>query len=130
MELKAGYKRTAIGVIPSDWEVKAVKEIADVKGGKRLPLGKSLSDRVTRHPYIRVADMFFGGIYLENIKYVPSDVFPFIKNYCISSKDIFISVTGATLGTVGKVPQELDGANLTENADKLTNICCIRDFLL
>jgi type I restriction enzyme S subunit len=130
MELRAEYKQTVVGAIPKDWDVKKIKEISDVKGGKRLPLGRILSDQETLHPYIRVADMFFGGISLENIKYVPDDVFPFVKNYCISSNDIFISVTGATLGTVGRVPQELDGANLTENADKLTNIQCVRDFLL
>jgi len=35
-----------------------------------------------------------------------------------------------TLGIVGKIPAELDGANLTENADKIANINCDRDFLL
>lgn len=31
---------------------------------------------------------------------------------------------------IGIVPEELDGANLTENADKLTNIMICRDYLL
>jgi len=122
-------KHTTAGVIPGDWEVKEIEEIADVKGGKRLPLGKSLSETETPYPYIRVTDMFFGGVHLDEIKYVPEDVFPAIKNYTISSKDIFISVAG-TLGIVGKIPDQIDGANLTENADKITNIQCDRDFLL
>ena len=42
---------------------------------------------------------------------------------------MFITVAG-TLGIVGKIPNELDGANLTENADKLTNIKCDKTFLL
>jgi len=128
--VKAGYKQTEVGVIPEDWIVKSVDEIADVKGGRRLPLGKSLSDTVTAHPYIRLIDMRFGKVKVEDIKYVPDDVFPLIKNYCISSRDIFISVVGATLGTIGKIPPELDGANLTENADRITKICCDQDFLL
>ena len=129
MELKPGYKQTEVGVIPEEWEVKAIAEFAEVKGGKRLPLGKSLTDKPTPHPYLRVTDMRFGGVALDDIKYVPEDVFPAIKNYRISSADIFISVAG-TLGIVGKVPPELDGANLTENADKIANISCDRDFLL
>ena len=28
MELKPGYKQTEVGVIPEDWEVKALKEIS------------------------------------------------------------------------------------------------------
>jgi type I restriction enzyme, S subunit len=129
VKVKPGYKRTEVGVIPEDWEVRAIGDIAEVKGGKRLPLGKSLSETKTPHPYIRVIDMNLGGVNLDNIKYVPEDVFPAIKNYRISSKDIFISVAG-TLGIVGKIPSELDGANLTENADRITNIICDQDYLL
>lgn len=127
--MKKGYKQTEVGVIPEDWEVKAIEEIAEVKSGKRLPLGKSLVDTETAHPYIRVMDMFQGGVSLSDIKYVPNDVFPAIKNYRIFKDDIFISVAG-TLGIIGKIPIELDGANLTENADRLTNIICNRDYLL
>ena len=73
--------------------------------------------------------MYLGGVHLDNLKYVPEDIFPNIKNYTISSQDIFISVAG-TLGIVGTIPNHIDGANLTENADKITNIKCDRDFLL
>ncbi|MGS0757273.1 restriction endonuclease subunit S, partial [Roseateles sp. GG27B] len=60
---------------------------------------------------------------------MPETGFPAIKRYRIFSDDIFISVAGS-LGIVGKVPKELDGANLTENADRITNIKCSQDFLL
>ena len=112
-----------------DWEQKIIDDIADVKSGKRLPLGNSLLDTKTKHPYIRVADMYNGGVSLNEIKYVPESVFPAIKNYRIFKDDIFISVAG-TLGICGKIPIELDGANLTENANRLTNIKCDRDYLL
>ncbi len=68
MELKPGYKQTEVGVIPDEWEVNALGTIADVKGGKRLPLGKTLSETVTPHPYIRVSDMRFGSVALDEIK--------------------------------------------------------------
>ena len=48
------YKKTKIGAIPKNWKVKEIGEIADVKGGKRLPAGGSLVDEITPHPYIRV----------------------------------------------------------------------------
>lgn len=128
IDVPVGYKQTDVGVIPEDWEVKTIKEIANVKGGKRLPAGKSLIDTITPHPYIRVTDMIIGGVCLDDIKYVPEDAFPIIRNYRIFIDDIFISVAG-TLGVVGKIPLELNGANLTENADKITNISCNQDFL-
>ena len=43
--------------------------------------------------------------------------------------DIYISVAG-TLGLVGIIPPELENANLTENANKITNLRCHQKFLL
>ena len=124
-----GYKQTEVGVIPEEWEVKTIDQIAFVTSGKRLPLGSTLVAQTTPHPYIRVTDMRPGTVELSEIKYVPEDVFPAIKRYRIYCEDIFISVAGS-LGIVGKVPRELHGANLTENADRITNITCSQDYLL
>ncbi|BDD13009.1 restriction endonuclease subunit S (plasmid) [Fulvitalea axinellae] len=124
-----GYKQTPIGVIPEEWEVVKLGDIADVKGGKRLPKGENLIEKRTTHPYIRVADMKENGIDENNILFVPDHVYPKIKNYTISKGDIYISVAG-TLGIVGLISKTLDGANLTENADKITNIKIENDFLL
>jgi type I restriction enzyme S subunit len=129
MEVRPGYKQTEVGVIPTDWDVKTIEQLAFVTSGKRLPLGSSLVDHSTPHPYIRVTDMTLGTVSLSDIRFVPKNVFPAIKKYRIYRNDIFISVAG-TLGIVGKVPVELDGANLTENADRITDISCSQDFLL
>lgn len=122
------FKKTEIGEIPEEWEVKRLDEIAKVSGGKRLPKGKSLTSVKNDHPYIRVADMQEDGISLENIQYVPTDVAKSIRRYTVNAGDIYISVAG-TLGLVGIVPPELDGANLTENADRISNIKCNNIFL-
>lgn len=73
--------------------------------------------------------MQMGHIDTRNIMYVPKDVQPYISQYIISKDDIYISVAG-TLGLVGKIPETLDGANLTENANRLTEIECDRDYLM
>lgn len=59
-----------------------------------------------------------GGVNTDNLLYVPEDIYPSISKYIISSADVFITVAG-TIGRVGKTPAELDGSNLTENADRL-----------
>ena len=126
-ELLTGTKR--LPGFSGAWEVKPLDAIAFVTSGKRLPLGCFLADSETPHPYIRVTDMRPGTVSLADLKFVPKNVFPFIKQYRIYKDDIFISVAG-TLGVVGKIPPELDGANLTENADRITNITCSQEFLL
>jgi type I restriction enzyme S subunit len=127
--MKNGMKQTEIGEIPVEWGVVQIGEIADVKGGKRLPKGHTLIKDVTPYPYIRVSDMFMGGVDTSGILYVPINIHHLIARYTISKNDLFISVAG-TLGLVGEIPEILDGANLTENADKLTNIKCDKKFLL
>lgn len=122
------FKKTEIGEIPEGWKVMRLEEIAKVSGGKRLPKGKSLTNVKNGHPYIRVSDMQEDGISLESIQYVPTDVVESIKRYTVKAGDIYISVAG-TLGLVGIVPPELDGANLTENADRISEIKCNRVFL-
>ena len=112
-----------------EWDIVNLDSVCDVKGGKRLPKGSYLSENKTPYPYIRVADMFMGGVDVASIQYVPEDIAPSIQRYRIFKDDLFITVAG-TLGIVGEIPDALDGANLTENADKLTNIKCDKTYLL
>ncbi|THJ21673.1 MAG: restriction endonuclease subunit S [Nitrospira sp. CG24D] len=101
------------------WEVKTLGDIADVKGGKRVPRGYKLQSEPTKHPYITVSDFTDDGtIDTSNIRYVSSEVFDQIKRYTISSNNLYLSIAG-TIGKTGYVPSELDGASLTENACKL-----------
>ena len=100
---------------------KKIGLVAKVKGGKRLPKGMSVMDQVTEHPYLRVVDFGDDGIDRSDIKYIDAETFDQVKRYTIDSSDIYISIAG-TIGRVGIVPEDLSGANLTENAAKLTDI--------
>ena len=101
------------------WQEKKLKEIADVKGGKRVPKGYKLQAIKTNHPYIRVADFnSHGSIDMSDIQYISDEIFEQIKNYTITDKDLYVSIAG-TIGKTGIIPSELNGANLTENACKL-----------
>lgn len=104
--------------IPSSWKWVRLGTIVSVYGGKRIPAGTRLSEEDTGHKYIRVADMKDGTVSLDDIKYITDEIFQKIKQYYITSDDIYITVAG-TIGKVGIVPDELNNANLTENADKL-----------
>lgn len=96
-----------------------IKEIAEIKGGKRLPKGETVLDEKTDYPYIRVTDFNDNGtIDISNLKYLKKEVQEQIKRYIITSKDLYISIAG-TIGKTGIIPKELDYANLTENAARL-----------
>jgi restriction endonuclease S subunit len=98
-----------------------IKEFSKVKGGKRLPKGHSYSESKTEYPYLRVTDFEKYTINSSNLKYLKEDTQLAIKRYIISKDDVYISIAG-TIGRVGYIPKSLDGANLTENAAKITEI--------
>jgi len=109
------------GKLPEGWVKTTIGVICEVKGGKRLPKGKALLNTATEHPYIRVTDFENGSVNLSTIKYLDSDTYSAISNYTISKNDLYISIAG-TIGLIGEIPEQLDNANLTENAAKLCSI--------
>ena len=115
--------------IPGSWEWVRLGAITTVLGGKRIPAGRKLSQSNTGHVYIRVSDMKDDIVSMDNLQYVPEDIFPSISRYIINKEDVFITVAG-TIGRIGKIPPELDGANLTENADRLVFTIIDQDWLI
>lgn len=122
---------TTIGLTPRSWAVVRLGDLTKVRGGKRLPKGTSLVDEDTGFPYIRVTDMRGQSVNREGLLFVPREVQPRISRYIIRSDEVYISIAG-TIGTTGMVPPELDGANLTENAARLTitDRRCLPKFLM
>ena len=106
--------------IPDSWEWVRLGDVVEIKGGKRVPKGKKLSDQKSYCPYIRVADMSNNTIQIKNLKYVNKEIYDQIHNYTITADDLYFSIAG-TIGKVGRVPQSLNGALLTENAAKITS---------
>lgn len=119
MELKGGYKQTDVGVIPEDWDIRTLDSIAQVTSGKRLPKGNQLTRYPNGHPYIRVKDMRMGFVAESDIRFVPIGVIDAIRSYRIFQNELAISVAG-TLGVVSRIGRSLHGANLTENANRIS----------
>ncbi|WP_185939389.1 restriction endonuclease subunit S [Enterococcus durans] len=104
--------------IPDSWQWCRIDQLALAKGGKRVPKGMKLQEEANSYPYLRVTDMKNETILENKIQYAPPQVREVIKNYTISSEDLYITIAG-TIGNAGTIPTQFDGALLTENALKL-----------
>tara|TARA_R110000751_G_scaffold307192_1_gene427669 strand:- start:5789 stop:7591 length:1803 start_codon:yes stop_codon:yes gene_type:complete len=104
--------------LPIGWEWCRLGDFSEVKGGKRLPKGHTLTSTKTDYVYIRVTDMKNGSVKLDDLQYLAEDTQKLISQYTISKEDLYITIAG-TIGEIGIVPDELDGMNLTENAAKI-----------
>lgn len=106
-------------------------EVANVKGGKRIPKGIGLINIPNGHPYIRVRDLNNKRLLeLDNsYEYVDNETQKVISKYTVKTGDVVLSIVG-TIGLVAIVGRTLDGANLTENCVRLSSFHGVnRDFL-
>jgi type I restriction enzyme S subunit len=95
MELGNRYKQTEVGVIPSDWDVRTLGEIADVKTG---PFGSSLhqKDYVTDGtPIITVEHLGERGVVHENLPMVSDFDKKRLNSYSLQTGDIVFSRVGS-----------------------------------
>jgi type I restriction enzyme S subunit len=96
-------------------------KVAFVKGGKRIPLGKSYSETETPYLYLRVADMNGDkDIDFNTLNFIEEDVFKILERYEIKENALAISIAG----TIGKTILLKDIPShkriiLTENCAKI-----------
>ena len=115
--------------VPEGWAWCRLKEVCELKGGKRIPAGLSATKEKTNHIYIRVTDMQNNSISDADLVYITDDIFEKTQRYTINKDDLYLTIAG-TIGRVGEVPEIFDGMNLTENALKLTNISICKKYLM
>jgi type I restriction enzyme S subunit len=135
---QAVLKKAFEGELTKEWrrlndrvlsfEKKIVSDIGKVKGGKRLPKGADYVD-FSEHPYIRVTDFENLSVNQDKLKYISNETHNQIKRYIISSSDVYISIAGS-IGLTGCIPENLNNANLTENAAKITNLKDVNKWYL
>ena len=114
--------RVAKGIV---WQKLLLEDIGEVKGGKRLPKGDELVEQNTGFPYIRAGQLKNGTVINTDDArskqlYLRPETQAQISRYTVNAGDLYITIVGASIGDAGVIPEHCDGANLTENAAKIT----------
>ncbi|WLE99294.1 MAG: restriction endonuclease subunit S [Candidatus Electrothrix communis] len=95
MRVPEGFKQTEVGVIPDDWEVETISEIASVKTG---PFGSLLHEKdyvSSGTPIITVEHLGEHGITSENTPNVSDSDKSRLKEYILRKHDIVFSRVGS-----------------------------------
>jgi type I restriction enzyme, S subunit len=105
------------------WKKVKLGDVANVKGGKRLPFDEVLQTELTGHPYIRVRDLNNKRILdiTPDFEYINEITQKQIENYIVNTNDIVLSIVG-TIGLVSIIGPTLNNANLTENCVKIIDL--------
>ena len=115
-----------IGDIPESWSFPKITHILDYSHPYPIGDGDHGSIKSTEYkeegiPFIRVQNLGFATeLNLENIVYISESQNETIKNSSLFPGDVLFAKTGATIGKVGIVPQEIQTANTTSHIGKIT----------
>ncbi|MDO6436083.1 restriction endonuclease subunit S [Cyclobacterium sp. 1_MG-2023] len=104
-----------------EWKVVTLDQVTNIKSGKRLPKGHKLVQKNTMLPYIRLVDVTDGIIKKDNLKFLESETQNSISRYIVNEGDVCLAIVGHTIGMVFQIDSFFHGANLTENAARVTD---------
>ena len=96
--MKPGFKRSEVGLIPEDWEVKPLAEVLN-KG--RLGGNYPNQLRETDYPLIKMGNIARGYIDTTKVEYISQGVMPERQHKLVQGDVLFN--TRNTLDLVGKV---------------------------
>ena len=78
----------------------SLSKYVDIKGGKRIPKGKSFTSEDTNYLYLRLSDITdFECINYSAFKNINEELFNILKRYEIHNNEIAFSIAG----TIGRV---------------------------
>ncbi len=94
--MKPGYKRTEVGVIPEDWEVRPVGHMGEVVAGKALAVNAPGQQR----PYLRTKNVLDGRIEIDDVLTMPMTDAQF-SHFMLRPGDVLLN-EGQSLELVGR----------------------------
>lgn len=124
------FKDSPLGRIPVEWEVKTLGELAEVKGGKRLPSGHSYSASDTDYRYFRVTDFYQKEINYYSLERLEEATFMALHRYEITPGDLCVSIAGSLGYFAVFCPPPGFSTILTENAARLVLVSGVSPSLL
>jgi type I restriction enzyme S subunit len=98
MEVKAGYKKTEVGVIPEDWSAINIGNLLEFKNG--LNKAKEFFGKGT--PIVNYMDIFCNpGLLKQDVKGKVTLTEDEIRNYRVKKGDVFFTRTSETVDEIG-----------------------------
>ena len=120
MELKPGYKRTDVGAIPEDWDVARLGDYAVKIGSGITPTGGVRVYKRAGRPFLRSQNVGWGDLLLDDIAFIDDDIHHTFSATEIMSGDVFLNITGASIGRSAVADDRVRGGNVNQH------VCIIR----
>ncbi|MCG8900750.1 hypothetical protein G1K97_02675 [Tenacibaculum finnmarkense] len=97
MSVKENYKNSKLGLIPVDWEVVRLGDVAHIIGGYAFK-SKLMSSEKSNFQILKMSNVYKGNLSLHRSPSYISDITPKELEYLLQENDIVLTLTG----TIGK----------------------------
>jgi type I restriction enzyme S subunit len=121
MEVREGYKKTEVGVIPGDWEVKPLEYLCKPSGLVRGPFGGALKKEYfvkSGYKVYEQRDAIYKNPNIGNY-YINKDKFDELARFAVKQGDFIISCSG-TIGKIFQIPKNYKQGVINQALLKLT----------
>src|SRR5690554_3483311 len=120
IEIKPGYKKTAIGIIPKDWEVDKIKRFTTKIGSGSTPRGGADVYIQNAIPFIRSQNVNNNILDVSDNVCIDLNTHIHMKSTTVYPEDVLLNITGASIGRSCVVPKSIIEANVNQH------VCIIR----
>ena len=109
-----------LGEIPAHWDVVALSHLATKFGSGITPRGGATGYETSGIPFLRSQNVHFDGLRLEEVARIPHRVHAAMRGSHVKPGDVLLNITGASIGRVCVVPNDLTEANVNQH------VCIVR----
>ena len=120
MDLRPGYKRTELGVIPEDWDTLTLGDKATKVGSGITPTGGANVYMASGRAFVRSQNVGWGGLLLEDLAYIDEDTHSSFASTEILVHDVLLNITGASIGRCSIADERIASGNVNQH------VCIIR----
>jgi type I restriction enzyme, S subunit len=120
MEVRPGYKRTEVGVIPDDWKAASLGDLAHKVGSGITPTGGQRVYRDHGRPFVRSQNVGWGSLLLDEVAFIDESTHSTFPDTEIQMDDVLLNITGASIGRSALADSRLVGGNVNQH------VCIIR----
>ncbi len=109
-----------LGEIPAHWDVIALRHLAVKFGSGITPRGGATAYETNGIPFLRSQNVHFDGLRLAGVARIPRRLHATMRGTHVKPGDVLLNITGASIGRVCAVPNDLTEANVNQH------VCIIR----
>ena len=97
-EVPEGYKRTEVGVIPSDWDCNHLGDLTIRVGSGITPTGGERVYVSEGRPFLRSQNVGWGVLDLHDLAFITDETHALFAASEIKEGDVLLNITGASIG--------------------------------